>query len=97
MVQNYLFPTDAHYFKHLNDVAIRDMINQCLFQAINANNMHFARIAKSKIGYTEMEVKKNQIEDALKSAEVSMREQEAQHKAEIDARDANIDKLREEN
>ncbi|KDP45910.1 hypothetical protein JCGZ_15470 [Jatropha curcas] len=78
------------YFLHKSDQI-------CLFKAINANSMHFARIIKLKIGCIEMEVKKNQMEDALKSAEVSMREQEAQHKAEIVARDVDIDKLREEN
>ncbi|KDP33300.1 hypothetical protein JCGZ_13087 [Jatropha curcas] len=83
--------------QHLDDVATRDMINQCLFHAINANNMHFSRITKLKKSYTEMEMKKNQMEDALKSAEVSMREQEAQHKAEIIAWEADIGKLREEN
>ncbi|KDP26989.1 hypothetical protein JCGZ_22181 [Jatropha curcas] len=81
--RNCLFPTDSRYYKHLDDVATRDLLNQCLFQAMNANSMHFARISKFKPGYIEMEIKKNQMEDALKSAEVSRREQEAQHKAEI--------------
>ncbi|KDP31627.1 hypothetical protein JCGZ_14852 [Jatropha curcas] len=93
--RNCLFPIDTRYYDHLDDVAMRDLLNQCLFQAINANKMYFSRISKLKARYTEMEVK-NQMEDALKDAEVSMKEQEAQHKAEITAREAKIDKLREE-
>ncbi|KDP35368.1 hypothetical protein JCGZ_10352 [Jatropha curcas] len=37
------------------------------------------------------------MEDALKSAEATMRKQEARHKADIDARDAELEKLKEEN
>ncbi|KDP29880.1 hypothetical protein JCGZ_18455 [Jatropha curcas] len=44
----------------------------------------------------KMEVK-NEMEDTLKSAEVAMREDEAQHKLEIVAWDFDTDKLREEN
>ncbi|KDP30429.1 hypothetical protein JCGZ_16668 [Jatropha curcas] len=54
-------------------------------------------LATLKTCYTEMEVKKNEMEDALKDAEVTMREHEAQHKAKINARDVDIDRLREEN
>ncbi|KDP46448.1 hypothetical protein JCGZ_12931 [Jatropha curcas] len=68
-----LFPTDASYFEHLDD------------------------ITKLKIGYTKMKVKKSHMEDALKGVEVTMREQEPEHKAEIATQDADVDRLREEN
>ncbi|KDP36491.1 hypothetical protein JCGZ_09499 [Jatropha curcas] len=76
-----------------------EMAHHCLvpLDALNANNMNFARITKLKGGYTEMEVKMNEMEDVLKSAEVALREQEARHKADIDALDAELEKLKEEN
>ncbi|KDP34465.1 hypothetical protein JCGZ_11936 [Jatropha curcas] len=40
----------------------------------------FTRLSKLKSGYTEMEAKKNQMEDTLKDAEVSIREQELESK-----------------
>ncbi|KDP31514.1 hypothetical protein JCGZ_15359 [Jatropha curcas] len=92
ITRNCLFCANSHYDEHLDDVATRNLFNQCLFQAVKANNMHFAQISKLKASYTGMEVKKNQMEDALKSVEVSMKEQKAQHKVEIVAREAEIDK-----
>ncbi|KDP27107.1 hypothetical protein JCGZ_22039 [Jatropha curcas] len=50
---------------------------------------------KLKCAYTTMEVKKNEMEDALKS--IAMKEQEAQYKAEIVAWDAELEKLHGEN
>ncbi|KDP35803.1 hypothetical protein JCGZ_10439 [Jatropha curcas] len=64
---------------------------------MSANSMHFARISKLKSGYAEMEIKKNQMDDALKSVKVSIREQEAQHKADIIAQEVEIEKFTEEN
>ncbi|KDP33089.1 hypothetical protein JCGZ_13583 [Jatropha curcas] len=60
-------------------------IETWLATVINANNVNFARTTRLKGGYIRMEVKKNEMEDALKSVKVSMREQEAQHKMDIDA------------
>ncbi|KDP30093.1 hypothetical protein JCGZ_18597 [Jatropha curcas] len=57
-------------------------------KAINANNLNYARINKLKGAYTKMEVKKVQLGEALKSLDSAIKEQEAQHQAEIGARDA---------
>ncbi|KDP45542.1 hypothetical protein JCGZ_18779 [Jatropha curcas] len=83
MARHCLFPVDAHFFDSMDDLVRKDFINQSLFHALNANNINFARITKLKGAYTEIEVKKIQMEDALKSAKVPIREQEAQHKAEL--------------
>ncbi|KDP24239.1 hypothetical protein JCGZ_26644 [Jatropha curcas] len=74
MARHCLFPADARFFECMDDLARKDIINQCLFQALNANNINFGRITKSKGAYTEMEVQKIQMEDALKGIENSMRE-----------------------
>ncbi|KDP27302.1 hypothetical protein JCGZ_20290 [Jatropha curcas] len=65
--------------------------------AINANSVNFTRITKLNGDCTEMEVKKNKMEDTVKSAEVLMKEQEAQHKADITAWEVDIDKRKGEN
>ncbi|KDP37763.1 hypothetical protein JCGZ_06442 [Jatropha curcas] len=69
----------------MDDLARRDLTNQCLFQAINANNLSFGHITKLKGAYTTMEVKKVELEEALKSMDAAMRRQEALYKSEVDA------------
>ncbi|KDP30363.1 hypothetical protein JCGZ_17092 [Jatropha curcas] len=97
MARHCLFHTDVRFFDTMDDLTRKDFINQCLFQALNANNINFSQITKLKGSYTKMEVKKNEMEDALKSVEAAMREQKAQHKLEIATCYAKLERLKEEN
>ncbi|KDP38302.1 hypothetical protein JCGZ_05188 [Jatropha curcas] len=65
---------NAHQFECMDDLAKRDFVNQCLFQALNANNLRLGRITKLKGAYTTTEVKKNELEDALKSIDTTMKD-----------------------
>ncbi|KDP25974.1 hypothetical protein JCGZ_22704 [Jatropha curcas] len=57
----------------------------------------FGRITKLKGAYMTMEVKKNKMEDALKSIDTTMKEQKVQCKAKIVAQDVELEKLHGEN
>ncbi|KDP47015.1 hypothetical protein JCGZ_10742 [Jatropha curcas] len=66
------------------------------YQAINANNINHACIKKLKGGYTKLEVKKVELEEALKSLDSTMKEQETRHKTEIEALNVEHEKLWED-
>ncbi|KDP42116.1 hypothetical protein JCGZ_01904 [Jatropha curcas] len=69
------FPADQNYYECLDDLGVRDVANQCLFHAINANSINYAHIKKLKGKVTELEVKKMELEDTLKSLDAIMTEQ----------------------
>ncbi|KDP20250.1 hypothetical protein JCGZ_18595 [Jatropha curcas] len=96
MARYYLFAIDVRYFDSMDNLARKDFINQ-LFQPFNANNFNFGRITNLKGGYIKMEVKKNEMAEALKSLDAVMSKQETQHKAKIIARDVELERLKEEN
>ncbi|KDP23011.1 hypothetical protein JCGZ_01695 [Jatropha curcas] len=83
-IQVYFMKYGVNYSLQENGSS-REMARHCLFPT------------DLRRGYLEMEVKKNKLEDAPKSVEVSAREQEARHKVNVEAREAELDKLKEEN
>ncbi|KDP32690.1 hypothetical protein JCGZ_14746 [Jatropha curcas] len=96
MLRHCLFSANAQQSECLDDLGIKDLVNQSLFQAINANNFNYARIKRLKRAYMKMEVKRVELEEALKSLNSSMMEQEAQHKAELTAWDTKHKELQED-
>ncbi|KDP45976.1 hypothetical protein JCGZ_11879 [Jatropha curcas] len=95
MFRHCLFHVDTQQFKCMDDLGIRDLANQSLFQAINANNPNYASIKKVKRGIHADGSEEGSVRGSLEESKLHNEGVRAQYKAKLAIRDTEYEELQE--
>ncbi|KDP23935.1 hypothetical protein JCGZ_27095 [Jatropha curcas] len=83
MSRHCFFPTNVNQYECVDDLVTK--------------NLRYPYITELKGAYAIMEVQKIELEEALKSMDATMKDQESQYKAKIDAYNVELEELQREN